>query len=171
MRLAEELGIRAPGRSRPARAIGWFGSTRAGAAVLARSLRHLDRAVLRVSGGRATVSDQLGGVPTLFLTTTGARSGLARTAQLVAVPHGAGLAVIGSNFGRAAHPGWVANLAADPRATAGCRGRTADVVARELTGAEAEAAWATGRQLYRGFATYPAMAGDRTIRVFLLERA
>jgi deazaflavin-dependent oxidoreductase (nitroreductase family) len=169
--LAAELGIRPLGRSPIARGIRWFAGSRVGAWSLSPTLRHLDRWLLRASGGRTTFSDWVGGVPTLFLTTTGARSGLARTSQLIAVPAGADLAVIGSNFGRAKRPGWVANLSADPRATVSYRGRRAQVLARELTGAEAEQVWAAARERYRGFATYPAMAADRTIRIFRLELA
>jgi deazaflavin-dependent oxidoreductase (nitroreductase family) len=160
--------MRSVGQSPIARGIRWFAGSRFGAWLLSPVLRRLDRLVLGLTRGRLTVSDTLGGVPTLFLTTTGARTGLPRTAQLIAVPMGADLAVIGSNFGRAAQPGWVANLRADPRASATCRGRSAQVIARELTGTEAERVWAAGRLMYRGFSTYPEMASGRTIRVFLL---
>jgi deazaflavin-dependent oxidoreductase (nitroreductase family) len=169
--LAAELRLRPLGRSPVARGIRWFAGSRFGAWVLAPTLRHLDRAMLWLTRGRSTVSNGLAGTPTLFLTTTGARTGQPRTAQLIAVPVGADLAVIGSNFGRATTPGWVANLTADPVAVAGYRDRHARVLARELTGAEADAAWAAARRLYRGFSTYPAMAPGRTIRVFLLELA
>jgi len=161
--------MRPVGRSPIARGVRWYAGSRFGAWSLSRTLRHLDRGLLWASGGRTTFSDAAGGVPTLFLTTTGARSGLPRTAQLIAVPAGDDLAVIGSNFGRATPPGWVANLTADPRATVAFRGRTAAVVARELTGVEADQVWATARDLNRGFATYPAMVTGRTIRVFRLE--
>jgi len=171
MSLSVELRVCSASESPLARSVRWFTSTRLGARSLSGTLPYLDRWMLRISGGRTTVSNVLGGVPTLFLTTTGARSGQPRTAQLIAVPAGGDFAVIGSNFGRAAQPGWVANLAADPRATASCRGRSVPVVARELTGAEADQVWAAGRRLHRGFATYPAMATARTIRVFLLESA
>jgi deazaflavin-dependent oxidoreductase (nitroreductase family) len=171
MSLSVELPICPASWSPLARSVRWVTSTRLGARSLAGILPHLDRWVLRLSGGRTTVSNALGGVPTLFLTTTGARSGQPRTAHLIAVPSGGDFAVIGSNFGRAAHPGWVANLTADPRATATSRGRSVPVIARELTGAEADQVWAAGRRLHRGFATYPAMATARTIRVFLLELA
>jgi len=173
MGLRTELGIRPPGRSPAGRAIRWTAGTTPGAWVLARTLRHLDRATLALTRGRITVSDGLAGVPSVFLTTTGARTGQPRTTQLVAVPFGDDdLAVIGSNFGhRSKHPGWVHNLAADPHCTAGYGERRAPVVAREVTGAEAEQVWASGRAVYRGFATYPAMAGERQIRVFVLEPA
>src|SRR3954469_2943884 len=149
MGLAADLALHPPGRSPVGRAIRWFAGSRFGAWCLAPTLRHLDRLTFRLTGGRTTVSDGLGGVPTLFLTTTGARSGQPRTAQLIAVPAGADLAVIGSNFGRAAQPAWVANLDADPRATAAYGRRSCPVVARELTGAEADEVWATGRALHR----------------------
>jgi hypothetical protein len=45
------------------------------------------------------------------------------------------------------------------------------LVAREVTGPEAEQVWASGRAVYRGFATYPAMARELQIRVFVLEPA
>src|SRR5690242_2560935 len=169
MGLAAALDLRPPGYSMSARATRWFTGSRVGAGLLAPTLPHLDRWFLRLSGGRFTGSELVGGVPTLFLTTTGARSGLARTTQLVGVPSGDDLAVIGSNFGRRTHPGWVHNLIADPRATASCGGRSAEVIARELTGDEAERVWATARSLNRGFATYPRMVPDRVIRVFQLE--
>lgn len=167
--LAAELRLRPLGRSPVARGIRWFAGSRFGAWLLAPTLRHLDRGMLWLTRGRTTFSNGLAGTPTLFLTTTGARTGRPRTAQLIAVRAGADLAVIGSNFGRAAAPGWVANLLADPSATASYRDRSARVRARELTGAEAEAVWAAGRRLYRGFSTYPAMAAGRPIRVFVLD--
>jgi deazaflavin-dependent oxidoreductase (nitroreductase family) len=171
MGLAAELAIHPPGRSPVGRAIRWFAGTRGGARCLSPTLRHLDRWTLKLTRGRTTVSDGLGGVPTLFLTTTGARSGQPRTSQLIAVPAGDDLAVIGSNFGRSAQPGWVANLTADPKATARYRGRSTPVMARELTGADADQVWTAARSLHSGFATYPAMATGRIIRVFLLTLA
>jgi deazaflavin-dependent oxidoreductase (nitroreductase family) len=167
--LAAQLRVRPLGQSVLARAIRWFAGSRFGAWALSPTLRHLDRGMLWLTRGRMTLANGLSGTPTLFLTTTGARSGQARTSQLIAVPAGADLAVIGSNFGRAAAPGWVANLTAEPRCTASYRDRSVQVVARELTGAEADLVWAEGRRLYRGFSTYPAMAANRTIRVFRLE--
>jgi deazaflavin-dependent oxidoreductase (nitroreductase family) len=169
MGLAAQLGVRPPGRTRIGRAIRWVAGSRIGARLIGPILPALDRATLRVSGGRTTISDGLAGVPSLFLTTTGARTGRARTAQLIAVPAGEDLAVIGSNFGRDNHPGWVHNLIADPRAIAGYRERSIPVIARELTGAEADQIWAAARLLNRGFATYPQLAAGRTIRVFRLE--
>jgi deazaflavin-dependent oxidoreductase (nitroreductase family) len=167
--LVTDLGIGPVSRSPLARSIRWFAGTRFGAATLSRTLRHLDRWALAASRGRMTFSDLFGGVPTIFLTTTGARTGLARTAQLAAVPVATDLAVIGSNFGRSSHPAWVANLLADPHATVRHGSRTVPVTAHEATGAEAERVWAAALEVHPGFANYPAMTPGRTIRVFLLK--
>ena len=174
MGLAAELHLPAAersllGRSPVGRSIRWFAATRGGARISALLLSRLDRAALALTGGRFTIANGPGGVPTLFLTTRGARSGQPRTVQLIAVPAGDDLAVIGSNFGGRDHPAWVHNLTADPRAVAGYRDRRVEVIARELTGLEAEPVWAAARALNRGFTTYPGLAGSREIRVFRLE--
>jgi deazaflavin-dependent oxidoreductase (nitroreductase family) len=169
MGIVADLGIRPVSSSWPARSVRWFASTRFGAWSLSGTLRHLDRWMLRISVGRTTISDLVGGTPTIFLTTTGARSGLPRTAQLIAVPQGDDLVVIGSNFGRPRAPSWVTNLAAHPQAVAAHGRRRAPVIAEEVVGAEADRIMATAGDLYRGFATYPEMASGRVIRVFRLR--
>jgi deazaflavin-dependent oxidoreductase (nitroreductase family) len=156
------------GRSAFGRGLRLVASTRPGARVFARTAHHLDPIAARINRG-GTLTETLAGLPTIFLTSTGARTGLPRTNPLVAVPTGADVAVIGSNFGRATHPGWVHNLLADPRATASRRGRRVEVLAREATGARAEQIWQQARALYHGYRTYPERTGGRVIRVFVLE--
>jgi hypothetical protein len=46
--------------------------------------------------------------------------------------------VIGCNWGRANHPGWVHHLLADPHGTVAWHDRRLDVVAREATGPDAD---------------------------------
>lgn len=67
----------------------------------------------RRSGG--LVGHRLLGVPTLLLTTAGRRSGRRRINALIYANVGDQLAVVASNGGRDAPPGWLLNLAADPR--------------------------------------------------------
>lgn len=165
----DELGIRAPGDSALGRVVRRMTATRPASWVLARTLRHADRLVHWVTRGRTSVTGGLAGLPTIFLTTTGARTGRARVAQLIAVPLGDDLAVIGSNFGQGHHPGWVHNVAKDPHCTVNYRGNSVQAVARQLEGTEAEGVWATARDLYHAFAIYPELAGGRSIRVFALE--
>jgi deazaflavin-dependent oxidoreductase (nitroreductase family) len=110
------------------------------------------------------------GLPTVVLTTRGARSGLPRAVPLIAVPHRDDVAVIGSHWGRPTHPAWVANLRATPRATLERGRRSVAVVARPLDGAEADEVWTRARALYPGYDGYRRRAG-REIAVFRLERA
>jgi deazaflavin-dependent oxidoreductase (nitroreductase family) len=102
----------------------------------------------------------------VFLTTTGAKSGLPRTAPLFGIPIDGSLGLIGSNYGEPSHPGWVRNLEADPRAKLRYRQTVVDVVADRAGDALQEQIWAMAIQMYAGFARYRAKAG-RDIRVFV----
>ncbi|MEV5507811.1 nitroreductase family deazaflavin-dependent oxidoreductase [Streptomyces orinoci] len=132
----------------------------------------LDSAVHRLTGGRAMLSARL--LPSLVLTSTGARSGLPRRTPLACLPErdadGAecGWIVIGSNFGRPAHPAWTANLLARPRAEISRRGRQVPVTARLLRGAEREAVWRRVVAFWPPYARYQARV-EREIRLFRLE--
>jgi len=169
MGIVDDLGLRVPRDSVLTRPVRLAASTSLGARAFAPVIPTVDRAVVRLSGGRTTGTEWLAGLPTLHLTTTGARTGARRTVPLVGIVVGPDVAVIGSNWGRPRHPGWVHNLAADPRATVSRRGRAVDVHAREASGEEAEGIWQVGRSIYRGFRTYPTRTGGRSIRVFVLE--
>ena len=91
----------------------------------------------RVSGGRF-----IGG-QTLLLTTTGARSGIRRTALLQWFEDGSGRwLVVGSAAGAARHPAWLYNLVHDPDAVWAEVGRDQYKVTPEVLGtAERPAAW------------------------------
>jgi deazaflavin-dependent oxidoreductase (nitroreductase family) len=66
----------------------------------------------RRSGGR--VGHRMVGVPTLLLTTTGRRTGQARTHALVYARDGERYLVVASNGGNDRPPAWLRNLQADP---------------------------------------------------------
>lgn len=138
--------------------------------LLARGMHRLDGAALRLSGGRTTASALFTGLPLITLTTTGAKSGQPRRVPLVGIPDGARLILIASNWGQAKHPAWLHNIRANPRVMVSGRDVAAErlYVARELTGAEREAAWARAVALYPGYAGYAARAG-REIGVVALE--
>lgn len=140
-------------------------------AVLARTLHHLDGPVLRWSDGRFSAASLVAGLPIISLTTTGAKSGQARTVPLIAIPDGQRLILVASNWGRPKHPAWYHNLRANPTATATVGGQTAVWIARELGGAEREAAWQRAVALYPGYAEYARRNGGRVIPVLALERA
>ena len=67
----------------------------------------IDRPLHRWTGGRLTAPGLLAGLPVIMVTTTGARSGLARTMPLAGIPVADDLAVVGSNFAQARTPAWV----------------------------------------------------------------
>jgi deazaflavin-dependent oxidoreductase (nitroreductase family) len=169
MGVAGDLGVIQPGRSPLARAVRYLASTGPGARFFSRLVPPLDAAFLRASRGRVTASEWIAGLPTVHLTTTGARSGQPRTISLAAVVVGDDLAVIGSNWGRSRHPAWVHNLAAHPHAEVARAGRRVPVTAVQATGEQAERIWQEARRLYRGFRTYPQRTGGRPIRIFVLH--
>ncbi|MFK0292168.1 nitroreductase family deazaflavin-dependent oxidoreductase [Streptomyces sp. NPDC090442] len=143
-------------------------STRAFARLAPHLIPALDRAVHRLSGGRALLSTRM--LPGVVLTTTGARSGLPRRTPLSCVPQDdGGWLLVGSNFGRPGHPAWSANLRKNPEAEVSWRGRDVPVRARLLTGAERERAWRAALAFWPPYAAYQARV-EREIRLFRLDR-
>lgn len=105
-----------------------------------------------------------------MVTTRGAKTGRELSQPLLCMPDADGvLLLVGSNYGRSWHPGWVYNLAANPSCTVTFRGETRGYEARELEGPDREAAWARAVDSYRGYAAYERRARPRRIRLFLLE--
>ncbi|QUQ66277.1 nitroreductase family deazaflavin-dependent oxidoreductase [Kutzneria sp. CA-103260] len=144
-----------------------IGKTKAYAA-LGRALAPMDRALMRATRGKIGVGTAVG-VRTLLLTTVGRHSGEARQVPLVFVRHGNGLLVVGSNWGGERHPAWTGNLLATPDATAAVDGRTVPVRGRLLDGDERARAWLDIVAYWPAYNTYASRAGQREIRVFLLE--
>ena len=70
------------------------------------------------------------GAPTLLLTTTGRRSGLARTSPLIFGRDGDDYLVVASVGGMPNHPAWYHNLTANPEARIQVRDQHLAVVAR-----------------------------------------
>jgi deazaflavin-dependent oxidoreductase (nitroreductase family) len=138
-------------------------------AVLSRTLRPLDRAMLKLSSGRATVSSIAGGQPVVWLTVTGRRSGEQRPVPLNGIPLDDDLAVIGSSFGSAGHPAWALNLEANPRAQITYEGNSLPVLARRATPHEEADIWRAASVIYPGYDRYRERV-SREIKVFVLER-
>ena len=115
MTLADQLGYAHTPPNLVQRANRRVARTRFGAWTFAQTLRYGDKVVAKYGKGR-TIPEILAGLPTVFVTTTGAKSGQPRTSALVAVPAGDGLALIGTNFGQAKTPNWYHNLRARPEA-------------------------------------------------------
>lgn len=138
----------------------------------ARTLHLIDRAVFRITRGRATFTSWLADLPVAWLTTTGAKSGVQRTCPVVAIPGEDGkLVVIASNYGQRNNPSWYHNLRANPRATVIFDGVRRDMNARELDGEERARWYERGIEIYPGWVQYRKRAAHRRIPVIELTQA
>ncbi|MCD0448596.1 nitroreductase family deazaflavin-dependent oxidoreductase [Actinocorallia sp. API 0066] len=138
---------------------GWF--AKVGPKVVPR----LDRALHRATGGRVMLSQAL--VPTLYLTTTGAKSGQPRVTPLLCMPEDGGWIVVGSNFGQEKHPAWTANLLKTPNATVEFRKHVHKVTGTLLEGTERTETWNRLNAVWPVFNRYQSRV-DRDLRVFRL---
>jgi deazaflavin-dependent oxidoreductase (nitroreductase family) len=120
---------------------------------------------------RRSVTNLGTGFPLCYLTTVGRRSGRERTVPLLFIDaeHGR-IALIGSNWGKAAPPAWVLNLDAHRDATVTIRGHAERMRARRATDEERALVWERALALWPGYDAYGRRAG-REIPVFLLDPA
>jgi deazaflavin-dependent oxidoreductase (nitroreductase family) len=105
---------------------------------------------------------------TLMLFTTGRKTGKMRRSPLLYLETGSGWAVVGTNWGRPDHPGWSANLLADPRAAVAFGDHTEAVSARNVEGEEFDTLWTRFVEMWPAFADYRDRI-DRQLRMFVLE--
>ncbi|MCL7430397.1 SDR family NAD(P)-dependent oxidoreductase [Streptomyces sp. YS415] len=139
-------------------------------AVMRTAMVPLDTLLQDRTRGRFSVGRTLG-VPSLLLTTTGARTGRPRPTPLFHVEHDGGYAVVGSNFGLQHHPAWTNNLLKTPAATVSIAGRQIPVTGRLLDGPEGEQVWhKILTTLSTGYQTYSDRSG-RNLRIFHLQPA
>lgn len=130
----------------------------------------VDRLIQSLSRGRLTLLD-IAGLPNLMLTVIGRRSGVPRSTPLLCVPDGDRILIAGSYFGGPIEPLWVKNIEANPLVTARYRGRTYDLEARAVLGAERALAWEAMVRVWPNFVRYEQRT-TRTIKVFeLVETA
>jgi deazaflavin-dependent oxidoreductase (nitroreductase family) len=142
-------------------------ATRPGSWLLRRAVP-LDRRLLTRSKGRYTLLGPFGS-PLLLLTSTGAKSGKARTTPLLYLLEGDALLLAASNFGGPHHPAWSENLLAHPEAVVSIAGVRYEVTATLLEGEDCRAAWERFEEAARPYHRYGERT-DRTIRVFSLRR-
>ena len=103
-----------------------------------------------------------------LLTTTGARSGQARSTPLQFVKDGDRVLLVASAGGSPKDPAWAHNLRARPACTFLYGGRYRTYTAREASGEERTRAWARVVDWYQGYARYQSLT-SRLIPVFILE--
>ena len=127
----------------------------------------VDRFLSRISGGRFMSSQGI--VPSMVLVTTGAKSGQRRETPLATIPLDDRFYVVGSNYGREAHPAWTFNLLAHPEATAVFRGDRIPVTATLLDDDQKAAVWPELTAVWSTYDTYEDRT-ERDLRVFRLDR-
>jgi deazaflavin-dependent oxidoreductase (nitroreductase family) len=137
------------------------------AAVLRHLMHHVDRPLMRLTAGRFNLTM---GLPSILLTTTGAKSGQPRSSPLLYVRLGDDIAIIGSRFGGNQHPGWVFNLRANPHAAITREGQRYAVTARAADPGERDRIWAAADKIYLGFAKYRDRVTAREIPMFVLTK-
>ena len=143
-------------------------SSTLGSQILSRIMHRLDRPILQLTQGRASLTGWLTGLPIISLTTRGAKSGQPRTLPLVAVPDGEKLILIASSYGRPRHPAWYHNLKAHPECQVTWNGHTRTYRAQEAEGPERERYWRLALQAYPGYQRYQERAHPRRIPVLVL---
>ncbi len=148
-----------------------FGSTSFGAWFFSKTLARMDRVCRKLTKGRTSVPQLLAGLPVIFVTTKGRKSGQPRTTPLIAVPSGDSLALLGTNFGQTPTPGWVLNLEADPSVHVRYRDADLDGMVRPATDDERGGIWRTASTVYPGYDKYQQRITGRDIRIFVLESA
>lgn len=99
------------------------------------------------------------GIPVCLLTTTGRKSGLARTSPLLYLLDGKGIVVVASQGGMPRHPDWYFNITADPLVHIELPGERFDAVARTANSQERAQLWPRLVEMYPSFAVYQARAG------------
>jgi F420H(2)-dependent quinone reductase len=124
--------------------------------------------VHRLSRGR--LLGRLAGMPVLLLTTTGRRSGKARTTPLTFFRDGVDLVVVASNGGADRPPDWSLNLQDDPQAVVRIGSDELIVVARPASPEERDRLWVRITATYGGYAEYQRKTA-RQIPVLILTPA
>jgi deazaflavin-dependent oxidoreductase (nitroreductase family) len=113
---------------------------------------------------------ELGGLPVVILTTTGARSGKTRKNPVMRVEQDGVYAAIASYAGNPENPRWYYNLLAQPYAIVQDGPAIRRVRAREVFDEEKLGWWAVADALNPNYARYRAAAG-RDIPILALEPA
>lgn len=126
----------------------------------------LNTPLYRLSRGR--LGGRVSRAPVLLLTTTGRKSGQARTCPVVYLEDAGRYVVINTNAGNAKVPAWSLNLKADPDAEIEVGSRRLTVRARIAEGEERADLWRKHNLQYSGWDEY-AERLDRDITVFVLD--
>ncbi len=109
------------------------------------------------------------GVPTLLLTTTGAKSGRALQLPLIYGKDGDNYLVVASKGGAPEHPAWYTNLVANPDVAVQVEADKFNAKARTATAEEKPRLWETMAKIFPNYIEYQQKT-TRDIPVVVLER-
>lgn len=127
----------------------------------------VERALASATSGRVQISSLF--VPSLILTTTGAKSGQPRDTVLMYTADGYGRAIVaGTNWASPQHPAWTYNLLAHPEAEITVRGRRYAVRASVIEGDAHDRVWRHLESQWPEYRRYESDSG-RTVRLFRLH--
>jgi deazaflavin-dependent oxidoreductase (nitroreductase family) len=129
------------------------------------------RVVIAVTAGR--VGRSFGGMPVVELTTTGRRSGQARTCMLTSpFQEGDRIYLVASRGGDDHHPAWFLNLRDNPEVTASVKGAPAATMQASVVGPEERARiWPLITSKYKNYAGYQKKTDREIPLVVLAPRA
>lgn len=135
---------------------------------------HVDR--YRASNGADghiwTGFDGTGHFPCLLLTTTGRKSGEARTTPLIYGMDGDSYMIIASQGGRPDHPAWYKNILANPDVELQVEAEAFAATARTADAAERARLWPVMAEIYPPYDEYrEKAAASREIPLVILTRA
>jgi deazaflavin-dependent oxidoreductase (nitroreductase family) len=95
-----------------------------------------------LTGGRAYAGDENSPAGFLKLTTTGRKTGQARTVELLYVRDGPRYVVTASNAGQPRNPGWYFNVQSTPQVTMHAHGRDMPAIAQVASPEQRRVLWA-----------------------------
>jgi deazaflavin-dependent oxidoreductase (nitroreductase family) len=140
------------------------GQTQVGVWFIGHVVSPLQRWLYRWTGGRVSL---LGRAPSLLLTTTGRRSGKARTVPLFYVRDGDWLVVCNVNPGFERPNPWTLNIRAQPLVFVDVRGQRLLFRGRDATADEIDRYWPSLVGIWPAYRTFFEKGGSRSI--FVLE--
>jgi deazaflavin-dependent oxidoreductase (nitroreductase family) len=141
-----------------------LGGTRLGVLAIGRIVSPLQRQLYRRTGGRLSLT---GRAPVLLLTTTGRRTGKARTVPLLYLRDDDRLVICNVNPGFERPNPWVVNLRAQPHAQVQIGRATTSVSARLASDDELDRYWPQLTKVWPAYQAFYANGGKRS--VFVLE--
>jgi F420H(2)-dependent quinone reductase len=139
-----------------------LGGTRVGVLVIGWIVSPLQRELYRRTGGRLSLT---GRAPVLLLTTTGRRTGKARTVPLLYLRDGDRLVICNVNPGFERPNPWILNLGAEPHAQVQIGHSTTSVRARPASARELDRYWPQLTKMWPAYHAFYDKAGERSVLV------